>query len=65
MVLTAVEQRLVDRTLLTNNDTVISVYNDFSVFFGSILRVLPDTKTIAVIIGASPLEKPDSQHQSI
>jgi signal transduction histidine kinase len=57
MVLTAVEQRLVDATLLTNNDTVISVYNDFSVFFGSILRVLPDTQTIAVIIGASPLEK--------
>jgi signal transduction histidine kinase len=57
MVLTAVERRLVDATLLSNNDTVISVYNDFSAFFGSILRVLPDTKTIAVIIGASPLEK--------
>jgi signal transduction histidine kinase len=57
MVLTAVEQRLVDRTLQTSNDTVISVYNDFSAFFGSILRVLPDTKTIAVVIGASPLEK--------
>ncbi|MEH2545050.1 signal transduction histidine kinase [Bradyrhizobium sp. AZCC 2262] len=56
MVLTAVEQRLVDRTLQTNNDTVISVYNDFSAFFGSILRVLPDTQTIAVIVGASPLE---------
>jgi len=56
MVLTAVEQRLVDRTLQTSNDTVVSVYNDFSAFFGSILRVLPDTKTIAVITGASPLE---------
>jgi signal transduction histidine kinase len=57
MVLTAVEQRLVDRTLLTSNDTVVSVHNDFSAFFGSILRVLPDTRTIAVVIGASPLEK--------
>lgn len=57
MVLTAIEQRLVDRSLLTDNDTVISVYNDFSAFFGSILQVLPDTKTIAVVIGASPLEK--------
>jgi hypothetical protein len=45
MVLTAVEQRLVDRTLQTNNDTVISVYNDFSAFFGSIPRILPDTQT--------------------
>ena len=57
MVLTAVEQRLVDRALLTDNDTVISVHNDFSAFFGSILQVLPHTQTIAVVIGASPLEK--------
>ena len=57
MVLTAIEQRLVDRSLLTDNDTVIAVYNDFSAFFGSILQVLPDTQTIAVVIGASPLEK--------
>ncbi|MBR1252601.1 HAMP domain-containing histidine kinase [Bradyrhizobium sp. AUGA SZCCT0240] len=57
MVLTAIEQRLVDRSLLTDNDTVVSVYNDFSAFFGSILQVLPDTQTIAVVIGASPLEK--------
>jgi signal transduction histidine kinase len=57
MVLTAIEQRQVNRGLLTDHDTVISVHNDFSVFFASILRVLPDTKEIAVVIGASPLEK--------
>jgi signal transduction histidine kinase len=57
MVLTAVEQRLVSHAELTDNDTVVSVHNDFSMFFGSILRVLPDTQTIAVVIGASPLEK--------
>jgi signal transduction histidine kinase len=57
MVLTAVEQRLVNRAELTDNDTVVSVYNDFPVFFGSILQVLPDTQTIAVVVGASPLEK--------
>jgi signal transduction histidine kinase len=57
MVLTAVEQRLVNRTDLTANDTVIAVHNDFSAFFDSILQVLPDTQTIAVVIGASPLEK--------
>jgi signal transduction histidine kinase len=56
-VLTAVEQRLVDRASLTDNDTVVSVHNDFSAFFGSILQVLPDTRTIAVVIGASPLER--------
>ena len=57
MVLTAVEQRLVKRADLTDNDTVISVHNDFLAFFNSILQVLPDTQTIAVVIGASPLEK--------
>jgi signal transduction histidine kinase len=57
MVLTAVEERLVNRADLTDNDTVIAVRNDFSAFFGSILQVLPDTQTIAVVLGASPLEK--------
>ena len=57
MVLTAVEQRLVNRTGLTEKDTVVPVYNDFPGFFRSILQVLPDTQTIAVVIGASPLEK--------
>jgi signal transduction histidine kinase len=57
MVLTVVEQRLVNRTALTDNDTVISVQNNFEAAFDGILQVLPDTKTIAVVIGASPLEK--------
>jgi signal transduction histidine kinase len=57
MVLTAVEQRLVSRVDLTDNDVVVAVSNDFVAFFGSILQVLPETKTIAVVIGASPLEK--------
>lgn len=57
MVLTAVEQRLVNRTDLTDSDTVIAVHNDFSAFFDSILQVLPDTQTIAVVIGASSLER--------
>jgi signal transduction histidine kinase len=57
LVMTAVEQRLVNRAELTDNDTVVSVNNDFEAFFASILKVLPDTRTIAVVIGASPLEK--------
>jgi signal transduction histidine kinase len=57
MVITAVEQRMVSRTDLTDSDTIISVHNDFSAFFGGILRVLPDTKKIVVITGASLLEK--------
>jgi signal transduction histidine kinase len=57
MVMTAVEQRLVDHAGLTDNDTVVSIRNDFQASFRSILQVLPDTNTIVVVLGASPLEK--------
>jgi signal transduction histidine kinase len=57
MVLTAVEDRTVDRAVLTDNDTVISVHIDLLAAFGNVLQVLPDTQTIAVVIGASPLEQ--------
>lgn len=56
-VLTVVEERLIDRAGLTDKDTVISVRNDFLTVFKSILHVLPDTQTIAVVIGSSALEK--------
>lgn len=56
-VLTVVEQRLVNRLDLTDNDVVVSVRNDFVAAFENILKVLPDIKTVAVVIGASPLEK--------
>ncbi len=57
MVLTAVEHRMVDSASLTDNDTVVSVHNDFLAAFRNVVQVLPDTRTIAVVIGASPLEK--------
>jgi len=57
MVLTAVEDRMVNRASLTDNDTVISVHIDLLAAFGNVLQVLPDTQTIAVVIGTSPLEQ--------
>ncbi|MCP3444354.1 sensor histidine kinase [Bradyrhizobium sp. CCGUVB14] len=57
MVLTVVEQRLVNRSDLTDNDVVVSVRNDFLAAFNNILQVLPATKTVAVVVGASPLEQ--------
>jgi signal transduction histidine kinase/ABC-type uncharacterized transport system substrate-binding protein len=56
MVLTAVEQRRVQYEKLTENDTVVAVAHDFPAAFNNILRVLPLTKTIAVVNGASPNE---------
>src|SRR5262249_15591935 len=56
-VLTVVEQRLVNQFDLTDNDVVVSVRNDFIAAFDNILQVMPDTRTVAVVIGASSLEK--------
>jgi signal transduction histidine kinase len=57
MVMTAVEQRRIRFDNLTENDTVVAVKHDFAGSFGTILRVLPETKNIVVINGASPNEK--------
>ena len=56
MIFTAVEQRRVQYEKLTENDTVVAVAHDFPAAFDNILRVLPLTKTIAVVNGASPNE---------
>jgi signal transduction histidine kinase len=39
------------------NDAVVAVRSDLPGFLDNMLRVLPDTKTVAVVIGSSPLEK--------
>jgi hypothetical protein len=57
MVLTAVDQRRVTGAALTENDTVVGVRLSIPVLFGNILHLLPDTKTIAVLIGNSPNER--------
>jgi hypothetical protein len=57
MVFTAVEQRRIQYSALTANDTVVAVANSFPAVFDNILRVLPDTKTVAVVNGNSPNEK--------
>ena len=57
MVVTAVDQRRVRFENLTDNDAVVSFTNDVPVLFENIIRVLPDTKTIAIVIGTSPIER--------
>ncbi|CUT11099.1 Osmosensitive K channel histidine kinase KdpD EC 273 [Bradyrhizobium sp.] len=41
---------------LTKYDTVVAITNDDPVFFENILHVLPQTTTIAIVVGASPSE---------
>ncbi|KYG20739.1 ATPase [Bradyrhizobium sp. AT1] len=57
LILTAVEDRLIHRAGLGSNDVVVAIRNDFMAAFENILQVLPDTKSVAVVIGASPLER--------
>jgi hypothetical protein len=47
MLYTAVEQRRVRYSSLTENDAVVPLVHDFAAVFENILRVLPDTKTVA------------------
>ena len=56
MLFTAVEARRVQYDKLTENDTVVAVAHDFPAAIETILQVLPHTKMIAVVNGASPNE---------
>ncbi len=56
MLFTAVEARRVEYDKLTKDDTVVAAAHDFPASFENILRVLPETKIIAIVNGASPNE---------
>ena len=57
MVFTAVEQRRVQYSMLTANDAVVTVWINYFAALENILRVLPDTKNVTVVVGTSPIEK--------
>lgn len=57
MVMTAVEERRVQRSALSDNDAVVAVRQDVPALFGNIVRLLPATRTIAVVVGDSPNER--------
>jgi len=57
MVFTAVEQRRVQYSSLTVNDTVVAVRINYLAAVENILQVLPNTKDVIVVVGASPIEK--------
>ena len=57
MLLAAVEVRRVEQTMLSMEDTVVATRVDHTAVFKNILRLLPDTKQIAMVIGNSPGER--------
>jgi len=57
MLITSVEQRRLQRNFLTPQIAVVPSAVNLTESIEKILEVLPETKNIAVIFGASPLEK--------
>jgi len=57
MVFTAVDKRRVQYSALTAKDAVVAVSIDYRGAIENILRVLPDTKFVTVVVGTSPIEK--------
>jgi signal transduction histidine kinase len=57
MVFTALDQRRVQYSSLTANDAVVPLRINYLSAFENILRVLPDTKDVIVVVGTSPIEK--------
>ena len=57
MLLTSVDQRMLQDAILTSNDAVLAVRHDPRVVTEAILRLLPDTTNLVVAFGNSRLEK--------
>ena len=57
MLFTSVAERRIRPSGLTENDTVVALIQDFPAIIENILRVLPDTKTVAVVTGNSSIER--------
>ena len=57
MLLAGVDRRFVQNRALGANDTAVAVEHDPPQMIESILRLLPDTRTVLVVIGTSPFEQ--------
>ena len=57
MLLTVVDQRRVQYSVLTANDAVAPVSINYFGAVENILQVLPNTKNVAIVVGNSPIEK--------
>jgi signal transduction histidine kinase len=57
LLITTADQRTFSEAALTSNDATVPSMLDLPKFVENILKVLPDTSNIAVVIGASPLER--------
>ncbi len=57
VVISALDERFVHKSALRAGDSAVAIHQDLPRLVDNILRVLPDTQTIAVVLGDSPLER--------
>jgi signal transduction histidine kinase len=57
MVMAAIDERLVSKSALRAGDTVVASHHNLPALVDNILRVLPETQRIVVVLGDSPLER--------
>jgi signal transduction histidine kinase len=57
LVLAGLDERFIPKSALRDGDAAVANHQNVPGFVGNILRVLPDTQTIEVVLGDTPLER--------
>jgi signal transduction histidine kinase/ABC-type uncharacterized transport system substrate-binding protein len=57
VIFAALDARAIKAATLTANDTMVTLSTDLHTIFGNIFRTLPNTTTLAIVIGDTPIEK--------
>jgi signal transduction histidine kinase len=57
LVIAALDERFIPRSALRDGDAVVANHQNVPGLVANILQILPDTQTIAVVLGDTPLER--------
>jgi signal transduction histidine kinase/ABC-type uncharacterized transport system substrate-binding protein len=57
VIFAALDARAIKDATLTANETMVTLSTDLPTIFGNIFRTLPNTTTLAIVIGDTPIEK--------
>ena len=57
MLIAGVDRRFVENGTFTDNETTVTTEHDPAMMIDEILRLLPETRTVLVVVGASHVEK--------
>src|SRR5580692_6109464 len=57
LVIAGLDERFIPKSVLRDGDAAVANHQNVPGLVGNILRVLPDTQTIEVVLGSTPLER--------